>query len=98
MATCQSIITLLARLPKRAVTLIYVASDKQVFYETRGFSHLKTGMGPFPDPKTSKVNGYIFQQKSITAELSAAILYFRMKYRVHRCAEFFYCVRFFQVD
>lgn len=52
--------SLLARLPKQAVTLVYVAPGKQVFYEKQGFSHLKTGMGLFPDPEKSKENGYIF--------------------------------------
>lgn len=51
--------SLLKRLPKEGVTLIYVAPGKQVFYEKQGFRHLKTGMGLFPDPDKSKANGYI---------------------------------------
>jgi ribosomal protein S18 acetylase RimI-like enzyme len=52
--------SLLKRLPKQATTLVYVAPGKQVFYERQGFNHLKTGMGLFPDPENSKLNGYIF--------------------------------------
>lgn len=52
--------SLLECLPNQAVTLVYVAPGKQVFYERQGFSHLKTGMGLFPDPEESKMNGYIF--------------------------------------
>lgn len=48
--------SLLECLPNQAVTLVYVAPGKQVFYERRSFSHLKTGMGLFPDPAQSKVN------------------------------------------
>ena len=51
--------SLLERLPKQAVTLVYVAPGKQIFYEKQGFRNLKTGMGLFPNPEKSKENGYI---------------------------------------
>lgn len=50
---------LLDKIPKSGPVLIYVAPGKQDFYRKFGFGNLKTGMGLFPNPETSRANGYL---------------------------------------
>ena len=50
---------LIDKLPRNSTVLIFGAPGKQEFYRKFGFCHLKTGMGLFPNPEKSRVNGYI---------------------------------------
>jgi len=51
--------SLLAQLPEKSLSLMYVVPGKQKFYEKFGFGNLTTGMGRFADPEKARQNGYL---------------------------------------